>query len=329
MGGISVVICCYNSALNLPGTIKHLAQQKLDCLIKMEIIIVNNASTDNTVLVAQNEWAIYKNSSIDFKIISQQIPGKSFALEKGIEQAKYEYIIICDDDNWLEENYVINAYKLLNSNIQIGAAGGTGIAVSNTLFPEWWDIYKNGYAIGNQGNSSGDITDRKFVWGAGMVTRRSLFLNVFTPKYPALLTCRKGTNLSSGGDSEFSMRLILRGYKLYFDKSLSFKHFIPKERLTESYRDKLFQGFKDSQIILNEYMNQINYNLLSRGGKIKYFFISVIRLFICSIYKKSELEKQCHVDKIYRATQFSIGNVSKNVKMIADFAASYRKFTIL
>ncbi len=51
--GVSVVVCCYNSAPRLPETLMHLFAQIVNPDIKWEIIIINNASTDDTLEVAQ------------------------------------------------------------------------------------------------------------------------------------------------------------------------------------------------------------------------------------------------------------------------------------
>lgn len=286
---------------------------------------MDNASTDNTAFIAQHEWGKYNNFQTEFRIVVQTIPGLSFARRKGVEQAKYEYIVFCDDDNWLDENYVISSYRLLNSNEKIGVAGGQSIPISDIQFPQWWNDYKEGYAVGTQGNHSGDITNRNYIWGAGMVTRRKLYLSAFSEIHPSLLTDRNGDSLSSGGDSEYSLRIILMGYILYYDETLNFKHFIPKDRLTISYRDRLFEGFKKSHDVLNEYIYEVNYISLSRIQKLKYLMKSILRLPIYKFFPNKRLSVQLQINNIYRATKFSTSLVSKDVKQIVDFVLSKRK----
>ena len=50
--GISVIVCCYNSAERLTETIKHLAGQNVPHYIPWELIVVDNASTDNTAEIS-------------------------------------------------------------------------------------------------------------------------------------------------------------------------------------------------------------------------------------------------------------------------------------
>ena len=54
--GVTIIICCYNSAQLLPPTIKHIAEQKNQDNIDWELTVVNNNSTDDTGQVARQEW---------------------------------------------------------------------------------------------------------------------------------------------------------------------------------------------------------------------------------------------------------------------------------
>ena len=50
--GVSVVICCYNSAERLPRTLTHLAAQRVSEKLPWEVIVIDNASQDKTGEVA-------------------------------------------------------------------------------------------------------------------------------------------------------------------------------------------------------------------------------------------------------------------------------------
>ena len=317
--GISVVICCYNSAARLPATLQHLAKQQVTSHFPWEIVLVNNASTDNTVEVAKSEWEKYTVKQTDFNIVQQPIPGLSNAREKGVKESRYEYIIFCDDDNWLDENYIENACQLMKLNPKVGAAGGQSVAVSEIDLPEWFDEYKNGYAIGMQTADTRDTTMRKAVWGAGMVTRRSLFLKVFSNSYPSLLTDRKGKHLSAGGDSEFVMRLLFIGCRLYNDNNLTFQHFIAKERLTEDYRIRLFRGFEESGLVLYPYSRQADIALLTNVEKPVYFLKRFIKFLVSRKWRVKDWDYMHEALLIYHLTgiQFvKVDDVSKSVRQL-------------
>ena len=53
----------------------------------------------------------------------------------GIDNAKYEYIIFCDDDNWLNPDYVEISFKKMEQHELAGAMGGDSEAVSDVNIP--------------------------------------------------------------------------------------------------------------------------------------------------------------------------------------------------
>jgi len=250
--GVSVVVCCYNSTTRLPDTLRHIANQQITQPIFWELIVVNNNSTDNTTIVAYKEWAQYE-ASIPFKIVDELIPGLSAAREKGISEAQFEYVLLCDDDNWLAPTFVQTAYEIMESNSQIGVLGGRGEAVSEIAFPYWFSTYQGSYAVGVQALHSGDLSNHGHVWGAGMIFRKSVYQKLRQAGFTHLLSDRKGKNLTSGGDSEICQWFLLANYTLWYDDRLEFKHFIPKERLTKEYCEKLIAGLGSSSAVLSTY----------------------------------------------------------------------------
>jgi glycosyltransferase involved in cell wall biosynthesis len=250
--GVSVILCCHNSACRLQETLKYIALQEVAHDIQWEVILVNNNSTDNTVEVAEQYWAKY-NSKIPFKTVNAPITGLSNARKKGIYSSRFEIIVFCDDDNWLSRNYIQTSYEVMQNNFSIGILGGDSFSVCEVPPPSWFEENKRDYAVGPQGKLSGDATYRWFIWGAGMVIRKSLIKYLLDIGVPSFLNDRKGTELSAGGDNEICKWYILAGYKLWYDNRLIIKHFIPKERLTESYFKRMWIGFENTDYWLGRY----------------------------------------------------------------------------
>lgn len=251
---VSVIICCYNSAARLPQTLKHLATQVAPGDFHWEAILVNNASTDNTAACATEIWNTYSPANVTFRIVDEPRAGQMHARKRGVLEARAECLIFCDDDNWLNEHYVFLARKMMEKDELFGAGGGQNIPATDAdAYPEWWEEYKDKYALGIPAGESGDVTRRGFVLGAGLVTRRSLFLPVNDERYPSLLNGRNGEVLTTGDDFEYCKRLMLWGYKLYYEKGMVLTHFIPTERLTLPYREKLMWGINEATKVLDEY----------------------------------------------------------------------------
>ncbi len=254
MEGISIVICCYNSALRLPATLQAIAGQIFNEDIHAELVIVNNNSRDNTKEAATRELTRYDWKQARYKIVDEPRAGLSYARNLGVEVSDYEYVLFCDDDNWLDADYIQAGYEFLERNPAYAAIGGRSEAVFETgvVAPDWFEEYQMGYAVGPQGEE-GDITARGYLWGAGIIFRKSAYKSVINPAFPSLLTDRKGNELSSGGDSEMCLRFVIVGYKLYYTGKLKFKHFITSNRLTIAYREKLWAGFWESATVLDKY----------------------------------------------------------------------------
>jgi glycosyltransferase involved in cell wall biosynthesis len=293
--GISVIVCCYNSAERLPETIRHIALQKIDDTILWELIIVNNASTDNTETIAKVEWEKYTELKTTFSIVYEAQHGLTCARKKGVSVAQYEYVLFCDDDNWLRNDYLQNAFNIMESNPRIGALGGQSEAVSDIDFPDWFEDFKSGYVIGQQAPKSGDISYRGYLWGAGMMIRLNLLINVFDPKYPMLLVDRKGTELSSGGDSEIAERILLMGYRLFYSEDLYFKHFIPANRLIWNYKKKMFKGFDQAWSKLNKYYFANQYIHISRFNLLKNILKLNLKNILCLLFNRDRKNVQYHL----------------------------------
>jgi cellulose synthase/poly-beta-1,6-N-acetylglucosamine synthase-like glycosyltransferase len=91
---VSILIPCRNEALNLPGLLEDFNSQNYPHEL-MEIIIIDDHSTDETLQVVKN------SGSIPITLLSLTIPGiegKKNAIEAGVRQANGEIIITTDAD---------------------------------------------------------------------------------------------------------------------------------------------------------------------------------------------------------------------------------------
>ena len=253
MKGISIIICAYNSGEKLQPTLDHLAKQKGIAKISFELIIVDNNCTDNTIEIAKEAWHQAGNPFI-LKIIKEPEAGLNFARVAGIKAATNEYIILCDDDNWLDEDYVLKVYNHFENMPEVAIVGGVGEAVSNIALPSWFNAVEGfGYAVGREGRSTGYVSS---VYGAGMGLRKSVF-ETLIKRDSFSLTDRKEKSLSSGGDSEICLLIKEAGYKIYLDETMLFKHFLNRERLTWNYYLKLRRSFGEATAVLQKKANGI------------------------------------------------------------------------
>ena len=281
--GVSIIVCCYNSSERLPETLKHLSLQVVPSHVPWEVIIINNASTDNTVEVAENEWKEL-GTPTSLRIVEESKAGLSFARDKGFNTAKYDYCIFCDDDNWLQKDYLRLSFEKMELDESIGVIGGYGEAEFMVKPPAWFEKNKKAFAVGPQAEYPGDITKSiGVVYGAGAVIRKNVYSLILKKGFKSFLTDRKGKELSTGHDYEICYSIALAGFKIFYDPDLRFFHFISQERLNIEYLDKLKKGVNSARPVLSLY----NYNLHKPAilEKRFFWFREVLYSFVNEILK--------------------------------------------
>ncbi len=313
--GVSVVVCCYNSTTRLYKTLKALAHQVISKDIIVEIIIVDNASTDHTATYASEIWESF-NSPIPLISTYEAQPGLGNARKKGIAQASYAYVLFCDDDNWLLPNYINDAYHILNNDSNIAACGGMGMPVFETEKPYWFDEYAESFALGSQEivRENGKLL---CLYGAGLVFKKEVIKQLDDSGYTQFFKGRVGKKLSSSEDIELTNAMVLMGYKLHYAESLQFYHYLPTERLTLNYIQKLFTANGTDGPIRNLYYAHICTGYTHKLIKNWYFhfLLSLVRLIKYYIIPPKKYGRKIYFlwNKAYIKELLSIKPYYKNI----------------
>jgi glycosyltransferase involved in cell wall biosynthesis len=249
--GISVVICCYNSVDRLPATLQHLSGQRVPASLDWEVVLVDNNSTDATAQVAEQQWHTLAVPT-PLTVVRESRQGLIHARLTGVQAARYEYIIFCDDDNWLCPDYLTESFRIMASNPAIGACGGQGVPEFGGHKPAFFDGCAHGYATGPQNQLEGPVRGNT-LYGAGLVIRRSILIGLLQAGFRTRLSGRTGKSLAAGDDGELTALLKILGYVLWYSPKLSFYHYLPANRLQWSYISTMFRKFGESNGILQPY----------------------------------------------------------------------------
>lgn len=233
---VSIIICTYNRAECLRETIRSLKNQQIDASMRHEIIIVDNNSRDQTRQVVEDEA---KGSRTPLRYFFEPRQGKSFALNRGIEEAEGEWIFFLDDDviprpDWLAELYLACVSH------QVDCVGGKVLPLWEAEPPDWLKVPER--QLGMLG-----LLDRgehpffleepngNFVIGANMAYRREIFKTL--GKFRTDIGPR-GDRIERGDDSEMVKRIFLAGKKILYAPSAVVKHKVPGSRLSLRYMRK-------------------------------------------------------------------------------------------
>jgi len=277
--GVSVIVCCYNSAARIRETLSALARQEFRVMMDWEIILVDNASTDHTASLALSIWEQLQ-TGVDLRIVYEREPGLGNARNAGIREAAYSVALFCDDDNWLAPGYVEGVFRILEEDISIAACGGRGIPVFETGKPGWFDEYEEVFAVGSQeiNEEGGRLLN---LYGAGLAVRIEALERLHLSGFMALMRGRTGSQLSSSEDTELTYAFVLMGYRLHYAHHLTFFHYLPAARLNLRYVKRIFSAFGTDGPVRNLYYAHISDRWFHRriGNWVYHLGLSMFRLF--------------------------------------------------
>lgn len=248
--GVSIIICTFNGQHRLKETLAHARNQLTS--YPYEILVVNNNSTDSTSVWVES-YISKSDSHLPIRLLEEERQGLSLARRKGIEAANFPFILFCDDDNWLNEDFIQRGADILSANSKIGVLGSFGIPKIDGSRPEWFDYFGHSYAVGSLGKSSGLQPKGSYHYGAACFFRKEALVKLNSIGFESLLIDRKGQNLSSGGDVELCLVVQLLGFDLYYDENLRFYHYIESYRLSWNYYVRLKKGISASFPLLESY----------------------------------------------------------------------------
>lgn len=105
---ISVVIPLYNKEAEIERALRSVVEQSLTV---GEIIVVNDGSTDSSKEIVERFILAHPEAGIH--LINQKNSGVSTARNRGIKEAKGDYIALLDADDWWLPNYIAEVCRMM------------------------------------------------------------------------------------------------------------------------------------------------------------------------------------------------------------------------
>lgn len=139
---ISVIICTRNRAPQLKNVLDSLSAMKVPDKLNWELVIVDNGSSDNTAEVV-GSYA----SKLPARCVREDTPGLSNARNKGVAEAKGEYICWTDDDVELDPNWLNAYYEAFKKHPDGAVFGGKIIPKFVPPTPEWVSHFKHQWPL--------------------------------------------------------------------------------------------------------------------------------------------------------------------------------------
>jgi glycosyltransferase involved in cell wall biosynthesis len=294
---ITILICTYNGKNKLQETLKRISQLIIPKELNLiELLIVDNNSNDETSNFVSNYW-LQLNTNVNLNIIYEKKAGKANALTTGYNKAKGDLVLLCDDDNWLNSNYLEHAYQIFKTYDEVGLAGGYGVSAifPEERKPEWFDRFQFYYVIGKHHKNSGFLKSRVYsICGAGSIIRKSVWDNLYSAGFRFHNSMSFGKAITE--DVELSMGVTFSGFKLYFDEKLTFIHDLRWGRMEF---DSLIQQEKmngKGNVILIVY--QLIYDLISINKLNRITFLKCyVKQLIIRIKELKTIQKNYIINK--------------------------------
>jgi glycosyltransferase involved in cell wall biosynthesis len=169
---ISVSICTWNRAKLLDNALNKMGNLNIPKDVDWELLIINNNSTDCT-----DEVVVKHSTNLPIKYLLEPQPGKSFALNKAIENAEGDYMLWTDDDALVDSDW-INAYcEAFRARKDIAIFGGPVQAKFEGNPPKWINVVEEKipfvYSILECKDGATELTPDNLPYGINFAIRMS------------------------------------------------------------------------------------------------------------------------------------------------------------
>lgn len=128
---VSIIVPAHNEAYIIADTIRAMDKAAAHYKSDVHILIMNNNSTDNTETIARD--TLLACTSAQGSVINVPKPGKSNALNAGLDAAQTEFLVRVDADTLVGEDNLTRALAYF-SDPTVGVVGGVPIPPGGALF---------------------------------------------------------------------------------------------------------------------------------------------------------------------------------------------------
>ena len=171
---VSIVVPVYNVEKYLARCLESLINQTLD---NIEIICVNNGSTDNSLQILKK----YAEKDKRIQIINLQNSGLSVARNAGIDASRGEFIGFVDSDDWVDNNFNEKLYNIASiNNCDIAVAG----IIRQNKQKSVYDLHFKNFQVTEtlqQKFKLSDVPDYSYVWNKIYNAQKLKFYNIKFP----------------------------------------------------------------------------------------------------------------------------------------------------
>jgi glycosyltransferase involved in cell wall biosynthesis len=233
---ITVIICTYNRAHNLPACLGRLAGQRGVDDLQWEVLVVDNNSTDATRATVA-ELARTLPVRIRYAFEAQQ--GLNYARNRGAQESVGRYFGYIDDDIYTSPDWLAALHDALVAN-DADAVGGRIHLDPGLELPAWIQPEMLGF-LGYQdfGEAPFEMDGvSRYPFGGNMFFHRRVVdrIGLFDPKLGRRGSGQRRGELFKGAETDYFHRLAAYGgARIYYEPRAIVYHQVQPFQLTKKY----------------------------------------------------------------------------------------------
>jgi GT2 family glycosyltransferase len=209
---LSLIVCTRNRVANLAMLFESLDAQKVPPHIEWEVLVVDNGSTDGTQEVVRCQAAREKR----YRYLHEARAGKSFALNRGVREARGRILVFTDDDCIVDEGWLHEISREFDCDPSLGVLGGR---------VELFDPRDKPITIITERERAVVSRVKTFIepviFGCNMAIRRDVLEN--TGGFDVEMVFGF-TSVASSEDIDIVYRIVRRGYKALYSPAVLVLH---------------------------------------------------------------------------------------------------------
>jgi glycosyltransferase involved in cell wall biosynthesis len=244
-----VIVCTHNPRADyLQRTLEALKRQTLP-MSDWELLVIDNGSRVPLADRIDLTWHPHG------RVVREDKLGLTHARLRGIAESAADLLVFVDDDNVLDEDYLVQGLRIGREWPQLGVWGGSIVAEYEVSPPK--HLHSSLHLLALR-----EVTTPAWsnVWncaesepyGAGLCLRRDVALAYLTnyEKAEVKVSDRTGTALLSGGDTDIAFFACSTGRGMGVFPSLRVLHLISAQRLNDDYVVRIAHGITTSSMLL-------------------------------------------------------------------------------
>jgi glucosyl-dolichyl phosphate glucuronosyltransferase len=230
---VTVVICTHNRAESLRQTLESLFSAENLASAGWELLVVDNCCKDHTADVCREFQQRFPKH---LRLLTENRPGKSYALNTAITAAKGDVLALTDDDVLFGTDY-IRAIHTVFTAYPVDAAQGRVLLDCEDGWPLWLE-QGDLTLMANLRDFGDEVTEFKgTLCGTNMIVRADVF-----PKSGGFAPELGPAGVGMWEDTEISLRMRQAGCRMVYAPQILVRHQWQRGRLTKAFIRSRFFG---------------------------------------------------------------------------------------